>query len=36
MDLRSHLVVIPPNLQEGLASQVMHSDVVVAQTQTTL
>lgn len=38
VDPRSHLVVNPPppNLQEGLASQVMYNDVVVAQIQTTL
>ena len=36
VDPRSHLVVKPPNLQEGLASQVMYSDVVVAQIQITL
>lgn len=35
VDPRSHLVVNPSNLQEGLASQVMYSDVVVAQIQTT-
>lgn len=36
VDLRSHLVVNPTSLQEGLVSQVMHSDGVVAQMQTTL